>query len=296
VASWDLTGRRGFGTWAPVPAGAQAAAMSPGGSRLLLGTKTGQVTVLGPDLSTQRRITVTGSVTALAVSPGGRLAAAGTQQGTVTILDLGTGAVTARIGGLHAVGGVAWSPDGRLLAATDQQAHRVRVISTATWRTAAAVSVPSSPGQVAWSADGRLLAIGITGSSVAVADPHTGRLLHRLFVSHDPPVAPSVAFTRGPVLAVGARDGSVRFWDAATGTRSLPQSRAPPAKPSNCRPAVTAGSSQPAGTTGPWCSSTRRTTGGWARPCHRPPGSPKPPYSPWWTPAGPGWWPSTATA
>src|SRR5215472_1712146 len=135
VASWDLTGRRGFGTWAPVPAGAQAAAMSPGGSRLLLGTKTGQVAVLGPALSTQRQIMVTGSVTALAVSPDGQLAAVGTQQGTVTIVDLGTGAVITRIGGLHAVGGVAWSPTGRLLAATDQQAHRVRVVSAGTWRT-----------------------------------------------------------------------------------------------------------------------------------------------------------------
>jgi len=217
VASWDLTGRRGFGTWAPVPAGAQAAAMSPGGSRLLLGTKTGQVAVLGPALSTQRQIMVTGSVTALAVSPDGRLAAVGTQQGTVTIVDLGTGAVITRIGGLHAVGGVAWSPTGRLLAATDQQAHRVRVVSAGTWRTAAAFGVPGSPWQVAWSADGRLLAIGVTGSSVEIADSRTGRLLHRLRVSHDPPVAPSVAFTRGSVLAVGARDGTVRFWDAATG-------------------------------------------------------------------------------
>jgi WD40 repeat protein/DNA-binding SARP family transcriptional activator len=224
VASWDLTGRRGFGTWAPVPAGAQAAAMSPGGSRLLLGTATGQVTVLGPALSTQRRIAVTGSVTALAVSPDGQLAAAGTQQGTVSIVALSTGAVIARIGGLHAVGGLAWSPDGRLLAATDQQEHRVRVVTAATWRTATAFGVPAPPafgvpsqlGQVAWSPDGRLLAIGVTGSSVAIADPRTGRLLRRLWVSRDP-VAPSVAFTRGSVLAVGARDGTVRFWDAATG-------------------------------------------------------------------------------
>ena len=224
VASWDLTGRRGFGTWAPVPAGAQAAAMSPDGSRLLLGTATGQVTVLGLALSTQRQIAVTGSVAALAVSPDGRLAAAGTQQGTVTIVDPGTGAVIARIGGLHAVGGLAWSPGGRLLAATDQQAHRVRIVSAATWRTAATFGVPAPPasgipgqlGQVAWSPDGRLLAIGITGSTVAIADPGTGRLLHRLRAGRDP-VTPSVAFTRGSVLAVGARDGTVRFWDAATG-------------------------------------------------------------------------------
>jgi WD40 repeat protein len=224
VASWDLTGRRGFGTWAPVPAGAEAAAASPDGSRLLLGNATGQVTVLGPALSTQRQIKVTGAVTALAVSPDGRLAAAGTQQGTVTIVDLGTGAVITRTGGLHAVSGVAWSPDGRLLAATDQQAHRVRIISAATWQTAATFGVPAPPafgipsplGQVAWSADGRLLAIGVAGSSVEIADPRTGRLLRRLWAGRDP-VTPSVAFTRGSVLAVGARDGSVRFWDAATG-------------------------------------------------------------------------------
>lgn len=216
VASWDLTGRRGFGTWSAVPAGARAVAASPGGS-LLLGTATGQVTVLDPALPVRRRINVTGPVTALAVNPAGRLAAAGTQDGTVSILDLGTGAVIARIGGLHTVGGVAWSPDGRLLAATDDQAHRVQVIGTATWRTATAFGVPGPPGQVAWSADGRLLAIGILGSSVEVASPRTGHLLRRLWVSRDP-FAPSVAFTMGPVLAVGARDGSVRFWDAATGT------------------------------------------------------------------------------
>jgi WD40 repeat protein/DNA-binding SARP family transcriptional activator len=215
VASWDLTGRRGFGSWAAVPAGVQAVAASPGGA-VLLGTATGQVIVLDPALSVRRRIKLTGPVTALAVNPAGRLAAAGTQHGTVSIVDLGTGAVIARIGGLHTVGGVAWSPDGRLLAAIDAQAHRVQVIDTGTWRTATAFSVPGPPGQVAWSADGRLLAIGILGSSVEVADPHTGHLLRRLWVSRDP-VAPSVAFTRGPVLAVGARDGSVRFWDAATG-------------------------------------------------------------------------------
>src|SRR5262245_47155159 len=207
VASWDLTGRRGFGTWAAVPAGAQAVAISPGGSRLLLGAATGEVAVLDPALSVQRRIKAGGSVTALAVNPAGHLAAAGTQHGTVSILDLGTGAVIARIGGLHTVGGIAWSPDGRLLAATDRQAHRVHVFSGTTWQTAAAFGVPSTPGQVAWSADGRLLAIGIMGSSVEVANPRTGRLMHRLWVSHDPPVAPSVAFTRGSVLAVAARDG-----------------------------------------------------------------------------------------
>src|SRR5262249_59092859 len=141
----------------------------------------------------------------------------GSEEGKVAILDVGTGGVSARSGGLHTVGGIAWSPDGRLLAATDQQAHRVHVFSGTTWQTAAAFGVPSTPGQVAWSADGRLLAIGIMGSSVEVADPRIGRLMHRLWVSHDPPVAPSVAFTRGSVLAVAARDGSVRFWDAATG-------------------------------------------------------------------------------
>src|SRR5215472_12949386 len=138
VASWDLTGRRGFGTWAAVPAGAQAVAASPGGT-LLLGTPAGQVTMLGPALSVQRRINVTGPVTALAVNPAGRLAAVGTQNGTVSIVDLGTGAVIARIGGLHTVGGVAWSPDGRMLAAADSQAHRVQIIDTATWRVATAL-------------------------------------------------------------------------------------------------------------------------------------------------------------
>src|SRR5262249_59151429 len=99
-------------------------------------------------------------------------AAVGTERGTVSIRHLGTGAVMARIGGLHAVGGVAWSPDSRLLAATDQQAHRVRVISAATWRTAATFGVPSPPafgipgqlGQVARSADGRKLALPGPGS------------------------------------------------------------------------------------------------------------------------------------
>ena len=216
VASWDLTGRRGFGSWAAVPANAQAVAASPGGG-LLLGTATGQVTVLDPALSVRRRFTVAGQVTALAVNPAGRLAAAGTLHGTLYILDLATGAVTARIRGLHAVGGLGWSPDGRLLAATDGQAHRVQIIDTATWRTASSFGVPGPPGQVAWSADGKLLAIGILGSSVEIADPRTGHLLRRLPVSRDP-VAPSVAFTSGATLAVGARDGSVRFWDAATGT------------------------------------------------------------------------------
>jgi glucose/arabinose dehydrogenase len=142
----------------------------------------------------------------------------------VSILDLSTGAVIARIGRLHAIGGVAWSPDGRLLAATDQQEHRVRVVTAATWRTAtafgvpapSAFGVPSRLGQIAWSPDDRLLAIGFMGSGVAIADPRTGHLLHRLRVSRDP-VAPSVAFTRGSLVAVGARDGTVRFWDAATG-------------------------------------------------------------------------------
>jgi WD40 repeat protein/DNA-binding SARP family transcriptional activator len=217
VASWDLTGARGFGTWAAVPGGAQAVAISPGGSRLLLGTASGQATVLDAALSVQRRINVTGSVTALAVSPGGRLAAVGTSRGALAILDVGTGTVIARLGGLQAVGGLAWSPDGLLLAIADEQSRRVHVVATRTWRTAAAFGVPTTPQQVAWSADGRLLAIGILGSSVEVADPRTGHLLHLLRVSRDQPFIPSVVFTRGSVLAVGARDGTVRFWDAATG-------------------------------------------------------------------------------
>jgi WD40 repeat protein len=164
----------------------------------------------------QRRTNVTGPVTALAVNPAGRLVAAGTSRGMLSILDLGTGTAIARIGGLHTVGGVAWSPDGRLLAAADAQAHRVQVLDATTWRTAAAFGVSGPPGQVAWSADGRLLAVGILGGRVEVADPRTGRLLRPLWASRDP-IAPSVAFTKGSILAIGARDGSVRFWDAATG-------------------------------------------------------------------------------
>jgi WD40 repeat protein len=216
VASWDLTGQRGFGTLATVPAGAEAVALSPDGSRLLIGTASGELSVLnGATFAVERRITVAGAVTALAVDPSGRLAAVGSETGSLDIVDLATGAIVSTIGGLGAVGGLAWSPDGRKLAADDEQRRRTLVINTATSQSTAAFRVPGPPWQVAWSGDGNLLAIGLLGGSVAIADPRAG-VVRRLPVSHDP-FPPSVAFTHGHVLAIGGRDGSVRFWDAASG-------------------------------------------------------------------------------
>jgi WD40 repeat protein len=217
VASWDLTGHRGFGTLATVPDGAVAVALSPDGSRLLLGTGTGELSVLnGVTFAVERRITVAGAVTALAVDPSGRLAAVGTENGSLDIVDLATGAIVTRVAGLRAVGGLAWSPDGHELAADDEQRRRALVIDTATGQAAAAFRVPGPPWQVAWSGDGTLLAIGLLGGSVAIADPRAGVVRRRLPVSRDP-FPPSVAFTHGHVLAIGGRDGSVRFWDAASG-------------------------------------------------------------------------------
>ena len=217
VASWDVTGRRGFGTAVSVPAGAQVVTMAPDGSRLLVGTGSGQVAVLGGGrLFTLGRLRMTGAVTALAADPASRLAAVGTAQGELALVDLASGAIVRQITGFRAVGGIAWSPDGRLLAVTDPAARRVRIVDTESGAISAEFRTSSQPGQVAWSDDGSLLAVGILGSTVAVADPRTGRLLHQLRVSHDP-IVPSVEFARGPVLAVGARDGTVRFWNAGTG-------------------------------------------------------------------------------
>jgi WD40 repeat protein len=157
-------------------------AFSPDGKRLAAGTAESTLLFLEvPSGREVRRIEGAGpDCLCLAFSPDGKWLAAG--QGTLTVRDPRTGEVLRKLdaGALQPVHGVAFSPDSRVLAS----GH--------------------------WDTSGR----GACG--VRLWDPATGRLVRTLRGHRDRVRA--LTFARdGKVLVTGSDDGTVRFWDVASG-------------------------------------------------------------------------------
>jgi WD40 repeat protein len=157
---------------------------------------------------------------------GGRvLLASASYDGTVRLWDPATGARAGPPLTGHAgrVGGVAFSPDGRLLASGgDDGTVRLWDPATGAAATPPLTGHAGRVGGVAFSPDGRLLASGDDDGTVRLWDPATGAAATPPLTGHTGQVY-SVAFSPdGRLLASGGGDGPVRLWDPATGAAAGP--------------------------------------------------------------------------
>jgi RNA polymerase sigma factor (sigma-70 family) len=193
------------------------------------------------------------TVNSVAISPSGKLLATGgggNGHKTLVLWDLETGNELHRLGGdAYSVLAVAFSPDGKLLASGSSRLGRfgnprapkesggcaVRLWDVATGKELWSRDNHMSgvPG-IAFAPDGMRLASASHDGTIRVWETTSGKQLFKIELPATPldqgknvPMIGnyegggvySIAFsTDGTTLASGCRDGSVRIWDAASGT------------------------------------------------------------------------------
>jgi Tol biopolymer transport system component len=172
------------------------------------------------------------AVMSVAFSPDGSLLATGHQHGTARLWDARTARLVGTLTGAGGdVRGLAFSPDGSTLAVASCD-RQVRLWQVRTGRQVGALADPSGAAQyrVAFSPDGQRLATS-GPSGIQLWTARDRRVTATVTVTaprpaqdpdpQDPPEAPwtpPLAFSADSrTLAVGAGDGSVRLYDAATG-------------------------------------------------------------------------------
>ena len=124
------------------------------------------------------------------------------------------------------IGGVAFSPDGKLLAVCGLDST-VKVLDAATGKQLFALPALSSTAppdsgvqSVAFSPDGKLLATGSDDAQVRLWDPQTGRLV-RTLSGHQDAVTTVTFSPDGTRLGSSSADDTARVWDVATGNQLL---------------------------------------------------------------------------
>ncbi|MFJ4365930.1 hypothetical protein ACIP4S_17420 [Streptomyces chartreusis] len=173
------------------------------------------------------------AVSSIEFNPGGRLLATGGDDGIVRLWDASTFAMVGEpfVGREGTVSSVAFSPDGRLLAVGGSD-HTVWLWDVATGETVGEPLEHKSPVfSVAFSPHGHL-AVGVDDGTVRLWDPGTltpiGDPLIADYSADDAAVV-SVTFSAdGRRLAAGSKNGRVRLWRRATGSR--------PARPAAAAP------------------------------------------------------------
>ena len=229
LASWDLTGHRGFGVTADLPAQSDppqdAAAFSPDGRRFVTAHDADLVIADGATLLEQRRVHLPAPALSVAIDPAGQQAAVRTSDQVLKVdLDSGilgpTRAVPRRQ--LDAmVGDLAWSPDGHTLAVVDDPGSQLLLLAAADLGDVRHVPLPNPPGTVVAAPDGSGFAVGLGGGQVSAVDP-VSDTARTFAVNADPGDTPALAFVGPDLLAVGARDGTVGFWEVSTGQPRTP--------------------------------------------------------------------------
>jgi YVTN family beta-propeller protein len=170
-----------------------AAALSPDGSRLYLGTASSTVMTLDARTGAVQGtpIPVSGNPYHLAISPRGDRLYAVLNDGNVAVIDPAVGKL---IGAVIPVGRYAMdvvvSPDGKRVYVSNERDATVSVIDTATQAVATKLSAGDDPAGLAMSSDGRRLYVGHHNSSETwVLDAATGRQVAAVDLGQSSPTA-----------------------------------------------------------------------------------------------------------
>lgn len=224
-------------TVGPVPARAPFAVgdartltMTPDGSIIATGSRTGEVTLWDPATGERRgRLTEpTGGIQDLAVDPDGQWLVAGDDNGQVwrwdlrtpgdppteSFLDIGVD------GRNNVVWGVAFSPDGETLALGTEFAGVLLVdVTTGEERAVPGTEEESDFLSVAFSPDGSRLLAGTGAGDVVTFSLPSGERIGEAVRAHPSDDVWDLAFDQsGRTLVTGSSDATARAWNASTMT------------------------------------------------------------------------------
>jgi WD40 repeat protein len=194
-------------------------AFTPDGKTLVVGSPSVSKIYLWDVASRKLRHELTGEggkdIGSTALSPDGTFVAASSQgDSSLPIWDVTTGKLVRKIRAkAKNVGGIAFSPDGRLLASCGQSDEGGTSIYL--WDVATGKERRSLKGfgrSLAFSADGKTLFSGST--TIRLWDVAIGKEIHPVG-DHRGPVSSIALSPDGRILASGS--GGVRLWDATTG-------------------------------------------------------------------------------
>jgi hypothetical protein len=194
-------------------------AITPDGSRVLVGSREGDVYLWDVDTGkiVRRFESAMKRVTSLAVSPDGRFALSGSEDKYLRLWDMATGRRTNSLRA-HAKGisCVIYSQDGRY-AVTGSMDRTIRL-----WDIQNANVVRSYEGHskpvlcLALSPDRRFLLSGSSGSSIRMWDAERGKIVRR-FEGHTDQVHSLAISPNGKLALSGSTDHTARLWDIESG-------------------------------------------------------------------------------
>lgn len=197
-------------------------AFSPDGKTLASGNADNSIfsksdeTVKLWDVATGQQVRTCGqakNVTSVAFSPDGKTLASASDNGPVKLWDVATGQEVRTLDVSAAI--VAFSPDGKTLASGTGATLKLWDVTTGLEMRTFIPGYQEGVTRLAFSPDGKTLASG-SGTLVRLWDVATGQERRALYGHID--TVTSIAFSPdGKTLASGSMDGTVRFWDAATG-------------------------------------------------------------------------------
>ena len=194
-------------------------AITPDGSRVLVGSREGDVYLWDVDTGKIVRgfVSAMKMVTSLAVSPDGRYALSGSEDKYLRLWDMATGR---RANSLRAhnkgISCVIYSQDGRY-AVTGSMDRTMRL-----WDVQNANVVRSYEGHskpvlcLALSTDRRILLSGSSGSSIRMWDAERGKIVRR-FEGHTDQVHSLAISPNGKLALSGSTDHTARLWDIESG-------------------------------------------------------------------------------